>query len=212
MRRRGQPIYQAQTGMLALLILSTIGLLFATVKVYYGDVYMQAQTRSGSFPHLDNSIYAFGYVMIAMLALAILAATSLSTGVGLGSSGRRFAHRLMAVTGLVWSWLLLGAIAAPTALRCSRGIVPDPFTWGSSSSFVGTPGVWYYGPVFGEHGIGYRPQTGAYVNLCSVATQHAAQWATGLLPLALALTVLPAIAGFVVVRVARTPTLTPVHA
>jgi hypothetical protein len=203
--------------MLALLILSTIGLLFTTVKVFH--IPFSGLFQGGYNPRLDDSTYAFVYVTIAGVALAMLAATSLSVGAGLGASGRRFAHRLMAVAGLVCSWLLLGAIAAPAALPCSRGIVPDPWVWSTAITGTGGKFVWDAtrngGTFIVDRSLtnrpGYLPREGVYVNLCSVATQHAAQFATGLLPLALALTVLPAIAGFVIVRIARTPAMAPVR-
>lgn len=210
MRRRGLPIYQAHTGMFAILIVATIALIANTVKVVSPSPYLYAGSNAAAYqgPH---PTFAFTYVIVVFTAMAVMALASLALGIDVAGLRARVATRASAIVGLAWSWLLFAGVSAPAALPCSRGVVPDPFVWPTFKP-VGDPVYFYMGKVTSDlqlHTPTYVAAQGMYVNLCSTATQAAAHWATGLVTLAIALTVLPAIAGFVIVRIGRTTALRP---
>ncbi len=206
MRRRGMPIYQAETGVIAVMVVATIALIASTVKVADPAAYLRLPLATKGTVVQVAPQYAFTYVVVVYTALAMILISSSVLGLDLGGLRSRAATRLTSIALLVWSWLLVASVAAPSVLPCPRGIASDP--WVYDPIPVLKVGLIGHDAVGSPPDGGYQQASGVYVNLCSLGTQQAAHWAVGLLGLAVLMTVVPALAAFVLVRLAKTPRLT----
>jgi hypothetical protein len=196
MRRRGTPIVQMQTAVFAVLTVCSIVLVMSTVKLGDGTRVAALKVTTKALALQSTPQDSFAYVVVMLAALSIIVIASAVFGLNIAGITIRVPTRLAAMVALGWSWILLVAIAAPAALPCGRGVAKDP--WHDIeypllvSNLLRPPPAYFYNVA-----------PGPYVNLCSLNTQQSAHAAMGFAGLAIAATLVPALAVFVATRVAR---------
>lgn len=180
--RSGFPFRQVQTGVLAILTITTIGFVVTSFKVrppfdglFNGKPLPPPVPNSAVTKVSVDPNTSFTYVVVALVALAFIVFASIVLGAAIAPMRAAARLRTTGIVAFVWSWVLLALLVAPRVLQCPEGLLGHP----SETMEVNQ------------------------LNLCALSTQQAAVAAKGYIAVALLLTIGCVVVAYLVARLVR---------